>query len=129
MKTRRCDSRYPCFLICIVVAYFCSLAMHHAACTTYGINRLHSVPVWRLPSKLSSAGRPSCKALQEGAILVQKEGLYSWPACMTCRTTYAKNKIVARFIPFSALGFWVKSTRIYAGAMPYRRDFTVTTRI
>ena len=29
---------------------------------------------------------------------------------------HAKNKIVARFIPFSVLGFWVKSTGICAGA-------------
>ena len=43
--------------------------------------------------------------------------------------THAKNKIVARFIPFSVLGFWVKSTGICSGAMPYRRDFTATTRI
>ena len=48
----------------------------------------------------------------------------------TCEETYhANNKVVARFIPFSVLGFWVKNTGICAGAMPYRRDFTATTRI
>ena len=31
--------------------------------------------------------------------------------------------------PFSVLGFWDKNTWICAGAMPYRRDFTATTRI
>ena len=42
---------------------------------------------------------------------------------------HANNKIVARFILFSVLRFWVKSTEICAGAMPYRRDGTATTRI
>ena len=31
--------------------------------------------------------------------------------------------------PFSVLGFWVKNTGVCPGAMPYRRDFTATTRI
>ena len=31
--------------------------------------------------------------------------------------------------PFSVLGFWDKNNGIYAGAMPYRRDFPATTRI
>ena len=44
-------------------------------------------------------------------------------------TYHAKNKVVGRIMPFSVLGFWVKSTGICAGAMPYRRDFTATTRI
>ena len=49
--------------------------------------------------------------------------------CMLVPSTHAKNKSVARFIPFSLLGFWVKSTGICAGALPYRRDFTATTRM
>ena len=45
------------------------------------------------------------------------------------RTSTLRINIVARFIPFSVLSFWVKSTGICAGTMPYRRDFTATTRI
>ena len=42
---------------------------------------------------------------------------------------HAKNMFAGGFIPFLVLGFWNKNTGIYAGAMPYRRDFPVTTGI
>ena len=42
---------------------------------------------------------------------------------------HAKNKIAGRFILFLVLGFWDKNTRICAGTMPYRWEFSATTRI
>ena len=43
--------------------------------------------------------------------------------------THAKNKIARGFITFLELDFWDINTGICTGAMPYRRDFTATTRI
>ena len=42
---------------------------------------------------------------------------------------HAENTFASRFIPFLVLGFWDENTGIYAGAMPYRRDFPATTGI
>ena len=47
----------------------------------------------------------------------------------TQKPIHAKNKISGRVIPLLVLGFWDKNTGICAGAMSYRRDFPVTTRI
>ena len=44
-------------------------------------------------------------------------------------SSHVKNKIAGRIILFLVLGFWDKNTGIFAGAMPYRRDFPATTRI
>ena len=65
-------------------------------------------------------GHPKMHELNVGAL---------WKQIWRAALFHAKNKVVARVIPFSVLGFWVKSTGMCAGAMPYRRDFTATTRI
>ena len=42
---------------------------------------------------------------------------------------HPKTKIAFRLTPFLVLDLWDKNTGICTGAMPYRRDFTVTTGI
>ena len=42
---------------------------------------------------------------------------------------HANLSATTRNWPFSVLGFWDKNTGICAGTMPYRRDFSATTRI
>ena len=42
---------------------------------------------------------------------------------------HANLSVTTQNWPFSVLGFWDNNTGICAGAMPYRRDFTATTRI
>ena len=74
---------------------------------------------------LSLARLDLARRQRQGLVLVHEQDLGRRAEGLI----HAKNKIVARCIPFSVLRFWVKSTGIFAGVMPYRRDFTATTRI
>ena len=59
----------------------------------------------------------------------REQFFFSLSSALLSGHCHAKNKFAGRIIPFSVLGFWDKNTGVCAGAMPYRRDFTATTRI
>ena len=100
----------------------------------------HGPPSWYVAVVRISPLYAPAYDFQVTDITATKEALEAWglayvltfvvtTLCSWWYSSHANLSVTTQNCPFSVLGFWDKNTGICAGAMPYRRDFTATTRI